>query len=111
MNSGQRDDAESGQALQDFQRPIGRSNRSCRAALRPTRRTTENGDAFATIEDLLANTPAIKRPHPTLGLVVYPVSDTPLVVLYDFTDTELRVHFLFHKRASLNDLDPASAEW
>ena len=66
---------------------------------------------LATIEGLLARTPAVKRPHPTLGLVVYPVTDTPFMVLYDFTETELRVHFVLHKSASLEDLDPNSAEW
>jgi hypothetical protein len=66
---------------------------------------------LATIEGLLARAPAIKRPHPKLGLVVYPVIDTPFVLLYDFTEAELRVHFIFHRSASLEDLDPGSAEW
>ncbi|MFZ4806558.1 MAG: hypothetical protein ACOYLQ_04810 [Hyphomicrobiaceae bacterium] len=66
---------------------------------------------FAPIEGLLAQTPAAKRPHPTLGLVVYPITDTPFIVLYDFTETELPVHFDFHKSASLDGLDPASAAW
>ena len=66
---------------------------------------------LATIEGLLASTPGVKRPHPTLGLVVYPVTDTPFMVLYDFTETELRVHFVLHTSASLEDLDPKSAEW
>ena len=64
-----------------------------------------------TIEQYLAVFPEIKRPHPALGLVVYPISKTPFVVLYDFDDTELRVHFVFHKHAALEDLDPAKAEW
>ena len=66
---------------------------------------------FATIEDLLASSPAIKRPHPKLGLVVYPVSNTPLLIIYDFTETDLRVHFVVHRNADLGALDPASAEW
>lgn len=66
---------------------------------------------LATIDGLLARNPAVKRPDPTLGLVVYPVTDTPFIVLYDFTETELRAHFIFHKSASLEDLDPGSAEW
>jgi len=66
---------------------------------------------FATIEGLLAQTPAAKHPHPTLGLVVYPITDTPFIVLDDFTETELRVHFDFHKSASLDELDPGSAAW
>ncbi len=66
---------------------------------------------LTTIADFLAAHPEAKRPHPRLGLVVYPISTTPFVVLYDFDDVELRVHFIFHKHASLNDLDPTSAEW
>ena len=66
---------------------------------------------LATIEGLLARVPALKRPHPALGLVVYPISDTPFIVLYDYDDDELRVHFIFRAGASLDDLDPASAEW
>jgi hypothetical protein len=33
------------------------------------------------------------------------------VVLYDYDDAELRVHFIVHKNASLDDLGPGSAEW
>ena len=59
----------------------------------------------------LAHYPRMKRPHAELGLIVYPVSDTPFVILFDFDDTELRVHFIFHKSASIADLDPKSAAW
>lgn len=65
----------------------------------------------ATIEAFLVAYPAVKRPHPELGLVAYPIRDTPFVVLYDFDDAELRVHFILHKHASLDDLDPAAAQW
>lgn len=65
----------------------------------------------ATIETFLAAYPAVKRPHPELGLVAYPVRDTPFVVLYDFDDAELRVHFILHKHASLDELDPLAAQW
>jgi hypothetical protein len=64
-----------------------------------------------TLEVFLARHPMAKRPDRKLGLRLYPVSDTPFVLLYDFTDTELRAHFIFHKSASLEDLDPRSAEW
>jgi hypothetical protein len=64
-----------------------------------------------TLEVFLARHPKAKRPDRRLGLRVYPVSDTPFLVLYDFTETELRAHFIFHKSASLEDLDPGSAEW
>ena len=64
-----------------------------------------------TIERFLAVHPAAKTPHPALGLRVYPIARTPFVVLYDFDDAELRVHFILHRHADLRDLDPASAEW
>jgi plasmid stabilization system protein ParE len=66
---------------------------------------------LGTIETLLANNPAIKRPHPELGLVVYPISRTPFIIVYDYDEDELRVHFIFRAGASLEDLDPSSAEW
>jgi hypothetical protein len=55
--------------------------------------------------------PNVKRPHRRLRLVVYPVTDTPIVVLYDFDRTDLRVHFILHHRATLRGLDPNTAEW
>jgi hypothetical protein len=66
---------------------------------------------LSTVISFLALHPGVKRPHPQFGLVVYPISTTPFVVLYNFDDTELRAHFIFHKNASLDDLDPTSAEW
>ena len=66
---------------------------------------------FSTAEHYLAGFPAAKRPNRSLGLTVYPIDKTPFVILYDYDDAELRVHFVFHKRADLTELDPASAEW
>jgi plasmid stabilization system protein ParE len=66
---------------------------------------------YDTIDNFLTEFPAVKKPHPDLGLVVYPISQTPFVVLYDFDDSELRVHFIFHKHADLRQLDPTSVEW
>ncbi len=60
---------------------------------------------YATIERVLAAFPAIKRPHPDLGLCVYPIARTPFVVLYDFDDSEL------HRDADLRDLDTGSVKW
>jgi plasmid stabilization system protein ParE len=68
---------------------------------------------YNTVDHVLARFPATKRPHPTLGLVVYPISDTPFLLLYDFDDAELRVHFVLLKGVGtrLENLDPASVEW
>ena len=46
-----------------------------------------------------------------LGLCVYPVSQTPFVLIYDFDDAELRIHFILHGAHDLRRLDPNSAEW
>jgi hypothetical protein len=66
---------------------------------------------FKTIRSFIAHYPHGKRAHPALGLVIYPVDKTPFVVLYDFDDTEIRIHFILHKRADTSALDPASVEW
>ena len=65
------------------------------------------------IEQLLAVFPRTKTRDPYLGLVVYPVTNTPFIVVYDFDAHELRVHFVFSAGAGerLEDLDPNSAEW
>lgn len=64
-----------------------------------------------TLELFLARHPRAKRPDRKLGLRVYPVAGTPFLVLYDFTETELRAYFIVHKGASLEDLDKVSVDW
>ena len=64
-----------------------------------------------TAEHYLAHFPAAKQPDHALGLTIYPIGKTPFVILYDYDDVGLRVHFVFHKNADLTELDPASAEW
>ncbi len=66
---------------------------------------------FRTVENLLALHPATKRIHPAIGLVAYPISATPFVVLYDFDDAELRVHFVVHRSLDVTGLDPGAVEW
>lgn len=66
---------------------------------------------YAFIADFLVHYPAAKRIQPRLGLRTYAVRKTPFVLVYDFDDAELRLHFVVHKHASLDDLDPTSAEW
>ena len=65
------------------------------------------------VEFDLADFPGLKGAHKRLGLVVYPVSDTPFIVLYDFDAEELRVHFILRQGAGdrLDDLDPSLIEW
>ena len=66
-----------------------------------------------TIETHLTAFPGTKRRHSGLGLVVYPVTETPFIVVYDFDEHELRLHFVFLTGAGtrLEDLDPNSAQW
>ena len=66
---------------------------------------------YDTLDQFLSHYPAAQTPHPKLGLRVYPISRTPFVVLYDFDDDELRVHFILHRSANLGDLDSTSADW
>jgi plasmid stabilization system protein ParE len=64
-----------------------------------------------TIRTILATFPEARAVDPILQLTRCAVARTPFVLLYDFTDTELRMHFIFHKRASLETLDAKSATW
>jgi plasmid stabilization system protein ParE len=66
---------------------------------------------FDSIVHHLARFPGSKRRHPKLGLVLYPISDTPFIVVYDYDDQELRVHFVFIGSKSIDDIDPADIEW
>ena len=63
-----------------------------------------------TIAHHLARYPK-KRFDDRLGLYVYPVPRTPFVLIYDFDEAELRVHFIVHGRADRTRIDPTSAEW
>lgn len=63
------------------------------------------------IRDFLVAFPRAKTTDADLGLTRYPVTRTPFVLLYDFDDAELRVHFLFQEHVSLDELDPSAAEW
>ena len=66
---------------------------------------------YATIRTIIASNPRLKSPDPVLGLVVYPIAKTPFIVVYDYDEAELRMHFIFQKGKSLDDLDPASVVW
>ncbi len=65
------------------------------------------------IDTTLSRTPALKRRDAKLNLVVYPISNTPFIVIYDFDDEEVRVLTCLLKGAGnrLDDFDPASVEW
>ncbi len=46
-----------------------------------------------------------------LGLGVYFVSRTPFTIIYDFDDTELRIHFIVPAHADRTRIDPRFVEW
>lgn len=59
----------------------------------------------------LAHFPATGTPDARLGLLAYPISQTPFVVIYDFDDDELHIHFIIHGRADRSVLDPKDVDW
>jgi hypothetical protein len=66
---------------------------------------------YDTIDDHLAHFPGTGISDRRLSLMSYAISRTPFVVLYDFDDEELRLHFVVHKRADRRRLDPGDVEW
>jgi plasmid stabilization system protein ParE len=64
-----------------------------------------------TVRQHLAFFPGTGKRDRRLGLRSHAVSRTPFVVLYDFDDEELRLHFVVHKRADRRRLDPGDVEW
>ena len=66
---------------------------------------------YDVIEHHLAQFPATTTRNPHLGLYSYPISRTPFVVIYDFDEHELRVHFVIHQRADRSRIDPKVAIW
>ena len=66
---------------------------------------------YSTIRKHLAFFPASRVRDPELGLHFYPVTGTPFVLVYDYDDAELRIHFVLHKRADRSQIDPADVDW
>lgn len=65
----------------------------------------------ACIEHRLVNHPATRRIDPALGLYTYPVTGTPFVLVYDFDDSEVRIHYIFHVSADRTALDMSLITW
>lgn len=66
---------------------------------------------YTIIEQFLARHAKATPSGESHDFCLYRISRTPFVVLYDFDDNELRVHFIFHRRADLRDVDPETVEW
>jgi hypothetical protein len=62
------------------------------------------------IEQHLARYPT-KPIDDEIGLYIYAVSHTPFVLVYDFDDEELRMHFILPARADRTSIVPMSADW
>ena len=62
------------------------------------------------VEQTLASHP--KRPvDPQLGVCTYHVGRTPFVLLYDYDDSELRVHLIIHVRMDRTSIDLSTVIW
>jgi hypothetical protein len=66
---------------------------------------------YEALEDHVAVFPAASLRDAHLGLRLHAVAKTPFVVVYDFTDTEARVHFVLHEKADRRRIDPSNVEW
>ena len=66
---------------------------------------------FAAIRRHIIHFPATRICDSELGLYLYPVTKTPFVIVYDFDDAEVRIHFILHKSADRRSIDPTSATW
>ena len=71
-------------------------------------RTLERIDR--AIDHQLAHNPT-RLVDADLGLHVYYVWRTPFTLLYDFDDTELRIHFIVPARMDRTRIDPTAVEW
>ena len=59
----------------------------------------------------IAHFPGTARREQPHGLFTYPVRKTPFVVLYDYDDVEVRIHFVLHNRADRTRIDSSGIEW
>jgi len=65
---------------------------------------------FDTIDHYLARYPNKARDR-DLDLYSHAITGTPLVVFYDFDDSELRVFFIAHGRADRSNIDKNAVVW
>ena len=65
---------------------------------------------FDTIENYLVHFPK-RRPDPVLGICAAEVKMSPFVILYDYDDSELRVHLVIHRNADRTLIDLSAIAW
>ena len=66
---------------------------------------------FNTIQNIVAVAPGMKARHGDLGLVVYPITNTPFFIVYDYDDDEVRVLLIFIGGKSIDAIDVSTVEW
>lgn len=66
---------------------------------------------YGAIRRHIVQFPATRVRDVDLGLYLYPVAKTPFVLVYDFDNAEVRIHFVLHKSADRRRIDPTTAEW
>ena len=65
---------------------------------------------FRTIQYFLAEYP-VRPTDPELGICAYPVTSTPFVLLYDYDESELRIHLVIHGAADRTQINLATVKW
>ena len=66
---------------------------------------------YAAIRQHIVRFPATRVRDADLRLYLHSVAKTPFVLVYDFDDTEVRIHFVLHKSADRRRVDPTSVMW
>ena len=63
------------------------------------------------IDTYLVRHPRMGLRDDALGLYVYPITNAPFVVIYDFDEDELRLYAVLHQRADRRRFDPTTVQW
>jgi mRNA-degrading endonuclease RelE of RelBE toxin-antitoxin system len=66
---------------------------------------------FAAVRSRLLDMPEAYRVDPAIGLRTMQVKHTPFRLAYDFDDTQVRVHVIFHRHANRETIDITSIDW
>jgi plasmid stabilization system protein ParE len=64
-----------------------------------------------TVATILRDHPRVGRLERRLNLYRYGVTDTPFVLLYDFSDVEIRIHKIVHARSNIPNTDLSTVKW
>ncbi len=70
----------------------------------------KRADVLRTILDFLAHYP-VRAIDPVLGICAHQVRTVPFVILYDYDDSELRIHLVIHAAADRTLVDLGAVVW